>query len=82
MAFLTNRALGSELQKRGLLPDNCREARLVVSVDGALVIQYEVYVTDEMLAAMGATFLDVAERIRESRIKSQPVEADDHGRHS
>ena len=42
------------LQAEGFpIPLDCREARLVMGVSQAFVIQYDVYITDENLARFG-----------------------------
>jgi hypothetical protein len=43
------------------IPDECREARLVMGVDCALVIQYEVFVTDENLLKLGRALQRLAQ---------------------
>jgi hypothetical protein len=35
------------------LPENCREARLIMGVDNAFMMQYDVFLTDETLAQLG-----------------------------
>ena len=35
------------------LPDNCGEVRLVLTPQGAIMIHYDVFVTDELLGKLG-----------------------------
>lgn len=44
------------------IPDECREARLVMGVDAAMMIQYDVFVTGENLTKLGRALLRLAER--------------------
>jgi hypothetical protein len=36
--------LGAELHKRGLVPENCRQVEVVIGLDGAVIVRYEVLV--------------------------------------
>jgi hypothetical protein len=59
-SYLSNRALTDLLVKRGLVPDNCRQADILIDPTGPLVIRYEVFVTAEHLAAVAEVLREVA----------------------
>lgn len=43
------------------LPDNCREARVLMAVDSVVVIQYDVLATADDLAKLGRALQKVGE---------------------
>lgn len=53
MTVVSNQGIGDELMKRGLVPDNCVNVKIIIGLGGAMVIRYEVFVTPENLAAIG-----------------------------
>ena len=42
------------------LPEHCREARLILSVDSAIMVQYDVLLTEETLAQLGRALVRLA----------------------
>lgn len=44
------------------LPDQCREARVIMGIDNAFMIQYDVFLTDDTLAKLGRALQRVAEK--------------------
>jgi hypothetical protein len=60
---MTTRALHAALQVEGFtLPENCREVRLILGVDAVMLLQFDVFVTDENLARLGRAFLRMSEK--------------------
>ena len=43
------------------IPEQCREARIVMGVNSAFIVQYDVFVTVENLARLGRAFQRMAE---------------------
>jgi hypothetical protein len=65
MAIMTTRALYEALKAEGFpLPENCGEVRLVMGVNAVMLLQYDVFITDENLARLGLAFLRMAEKDR------------------
>jgi hypothetical protein len=50
--FIPNRRITEHLLEQGLVPANCRTADLHFEPDGAVVLRYEVFVTDDDLAKL------------------------------
>jgi hypothetical protein len=57
---LSNRQISALLVKRGLVPDNCRSAEVLIDPTGPLIIRYEVFVDAEHLAAVAEVLREVA----------------------
>lgn len=55
--LMGNRRIAEELQKRGLVPPNCKLLEVRIEPVGALVIHYEVFVT-------GGQVLELADALR------------------
>lgn len=54
--------LAAALKAEGFpLPDQCREARVVMGVDKVLMIEYDVFLTDEDLSKLGRAMQKVGE---------------------
>jgi len=59
---MSTRPLDAALKAEGFpLPENCREVRLVLGVDAAMLLQYDVFVTSEDLDRLGRAFVRMAE---------------------
>lgn len=56
MTRFHGRTLGKELIAEGLVPPHCFNVELHVPTDGAVVLHYEVYVTDDDLAKVRRAF--------------------------
>jgi hypothetical protein len=54
--FVLTKELANELVRARLVPDGCAGVTLHVGVDGALLLQYEVFVTPDMLIGLGDAF--------------------------
>jgi hypothetical protein len=54
------------------MPEECREARLVMGVDCALVIEFDVYVTNENLVKLGRALQRLAKLNEETYDDSTP----------
>lgn len=55
--------LAQALDEEGFpLPQECREARVVMGVDQALMIQYDVFLTTENIARLGRALQRFAEK--------------------
>lgn len=64
--------LAEALKAEGFpLPDNCREARLVMGVHTAFVLQFDVFVTEENLARLGRAFQRMAEEQERERERAR-----------
>ena len=61
------RDLAQAMAEQGLVPPNCHMVEIVVGVDGALVIRYEVLVQSEDLSKITAAFQAVTTRHEEGR---------------
>ena len=62
MSIMVNtRRLVDALKDEGFpMPDQCREARVVMGVDRAFMVQYDVFLTNEDLAKLGRALQSVA----------------------
>ena len=72
-----NRRIADELQKRGLVPPNCKLLEMRIEPAGALVIHYEVFVTGDRvlqfadaLRAAAQAQVDDDERNRQARAET------------
>lgn len=59
-SIISNRSVGSVLVKRGLVPNNCYNAEILIAVNGAMSIRYEVYVTGDDLLKLSDAFAEIA----------------------
>lgn len=48
------------------MPRNCSKVEILIPPNGAMVLRYEVYVTDEHLDALGSAFIQMAADTREA----------------
>src|SRR4029450_451179 len=65
MAIMTTRALYEAVKAEGFpLPENCGEVLVVMGVNAVMLLQYDVFITDENLARLGLGFLRMAGRGR------------------
>jgi hypothetical protein len=56
-------AVAEALKAEGFpLPDNCREARVVMGAGSALMIQYDVFLADDDLVRLGKALQKVGEK--------------------
>jgi hypothetical protein len=63
MAVVSALGLGQALEAEGFqLPKYCREVRLVAGVEGSMVLQYEVLVTDDDAIRLGRALQRLGER--------------------
>lgn len=46
------------------LPEECREARLIMGVDSVLMMQYDVFLTSENTVKLGKALVKVGERVK------------------
>lgn len=59
---MTTLGFDDALRREGFpVPDNCREARLIVGVNAAMIIQYEVLVTNDDLTKLGMALQRMAQ---------------------
>jgi hypothetical protein len=60
--IVSTRALLEALKVEGFpIPDHCREARLVMGVNEAFLIQFDVFLTNENLAKLGRALQRIGE---------------------
>lgn len=69
---LRGNGLVHALIARGLVPINCREANVHIAADGALTLEYTVFITEVDLAKLGDAMLAAAEEAtRPQQFKQQ-----------
>lgn len=62
MRVVTTRRLVDALKAEGFpLPDDCRDARLIMGVNSAFMLQYDVFVSAENLGKFGRALQRLAE---------------------
>jgi len=62
--YYSARALGAILVQAGVLPANCRDAELVIPVNGALMLHCNFFVTDEDIPKIQKALGDLLESSR------------------
>lgn len=66
--LITTYSLVDALKEEGFpLPDECREARLVMAVDSVFIMQYDVMITQENLGKLGKAFQRMADKEKANR---------------
>lgn len=66
---LHSSGLAKELIEQGILPEQCRTARLILDPNDALILQVDIMVTTEMLERLGVAIEHLCESHKESRWK-------------
>lgn len=51
------------LREAGLVPPNCKVLHIAIGVDGALTVQYEIFLEAEELVKLGAVFQQVGHAV-------------------
>lgn len=69
MDIATTHLLDEALKRAGFpLPANCRNVRITMGIDEALMITYEVFLTLDNLLALSQAFKEMGEEGRESAL--------------
>ena len=64
--IIAAKRLADALKEAGYpLPNNCAEVRMVIKPTGAIMIQYDVYATDEILGQLGRALQSLTVEIKE-----------------
>jgi hypothetical protein len=63
MAIRISTPIVERLQADGLLPPDCRLVELVITPGSAMILRFEVLVTDERLRQLGGALLALADEI-------------------
>jgi len=71
MAIRISTGMVKQLQAVGFLPDECHRVKLIIPPNGAMVLRFDVYMTDERLQQLGGAFLDLAEE--RAKLTKEPV---------
>lgn len=66
MAIRISTELVKRLTERGLIPPHCGRVELLIPPDGAMVLRYEVFVTDAHLDILGSAFIEMAADTRQA----------------
>jgi hypothetical protein len=53
MKIVPTRALTAQLIRLDLVPPNCAGVTFHIGVDGALILQYEIFITPDLLITLG-----------------------------
>ena len=60
MAIRISTSVVGLLEARGLLPKHCRLVEINIPPSGAMVIRYEIFITDESAAILAEAFAQIA----------------------
>lgn len=66
MAIRISTELAKRLMAQGLIPPHCAQVELLIPASGAMVLRYEVWVTDAHLEMLGSAFTEMAADTRKA----------------